>query len=862
MVSTRSAIDVLSCAWILVHGIAIGICSFVELIDQFHSCTVDSKRPVLSEMILQRLSQLVLHREVVLCLLQERVRQKRRGRGSSALRSKVQAEAFGIYSSIRTLWQWLRYEARHHSGVLRFLMDVYIDIKDTEDSIGAKSAVTSIMCLALGVEEDREYLEPFRRRHLTNCRRTLNAWPITDSLRDSVRHIDLYSTVSGLPAFTDKSFLGLLAQSSFWSGVMRDFQAQPSGRSSASVTVSDRRALLAVLLHQLYKCLHASTSASKQKTCGILYTNSTFELFLVNYSMQDDSNLAMLSLDVLDWIVHANRDRVSSSSDDANEQSFEKMSVSLVRASFTMAILGVIPRQSIITRRYATNVHSPVPTFAAAIAAAARVPSSTASSRAKPLLKLLKATGCDTGARWRTKGFRGDGRNAYVHHALASIHTKLRPERFMEFAHLFFCDAFLFVHQFVDSVSSKTSPTRRTAPLRKDVHPTLRMLSMNTATFQMGHIFDLLLTTIVSPRCPCASLDPPKSLIMFNNSTPDVNDSPYSWLLRWIATVHSFVGECLLHITNSTARHSRSNARQGGRRKRHKRGTTGPKSSARTKRSAHNQGHESSQPFDDLSGADSQSESETNVSSDSSNDDSSDDSTGFERDGGASDSDESDDEPQSPRNGRTRGHSKARTSRPRAQAGMVEVTNVVVSCIEHILSRITALFPALEVRLDDCIVWRATCRPTESVASHHSQGQKLELEPLGHLLRVCNNLRQSMTSLCQEVKSKVRVQVSTQHLQKVPVCNSTLETFGLTLRAIASENHIDVDWDHSQDHPPTFSRDIKERDFVHRWLPTLFELEPFDVVNGRGESDLEDESDDSSTDDEESSSDEESGGNF
>lgn len=505
--TTRTPNELRTCIWILLHGIGIGIVSVLALVDLLHQqkrrrCgrkNEDAGSPPttpvddLDNRNFQSLSLLVLValRRVVVCqetttrLLQIYVQRKatrsykpRKGghhaesssdhaRKENRRSPQKTAQIQGIFSTLQTLWNWLRYEIRHRPGFLPFLLDVYdAEVGNAKPSVrdasphstqhvpGAKSAVVTSLCLAFGVLEVREGLESVQRRFLSSkLTEMYSAWPLTASLEDSLRHVQLHhhATVNtDLPAFVDQPFLKLLARSSFWRGALRDFQAQRSGTTTTTTTSAvdaqntgggratgsaatcvvvenTHRVHLAVLLHQLYKCMDVfSTTAGD--ICPELFSEATFHLFLARFATEDDANLAILLLDILNWICEANwaqrLQRGSSSvaaaaaaskknesnlpSDTANlvtakVAAAEQMDVDVLRVTFAVAVLGVVPAHSVVGRRFASNARSLRPRSAEATLVTASLSStlpalddsgrSEASLRAKPLASLLRATG-------------------------------------------------------------------------------------------------------------------------------------------------------------------------------------------------------------------------------------------------------------------------------------------------------------------------------------------------------------------------------------------------------------------------------------------------------------------------------------
>eukprot|EP00750_Incisomonas_marina_P029814 INCI7229.6.p1 GENE.INCI7229.6~~INCI7229.6.p1 ORF type:complete len:1224 (-),score=200.77 INCI7229.6:684-4355(-) len=646
--TTRTPNELCSCIWILLHGIGLGIVSVLSLVDLLHQQKDlfggrDGKTgspPVpdddldhsnvqsLSLLVLVALRRVVVCQETTMRLLQIYVQRKatrnykpRKGRNQARSPNHAQKESRsspkktaqirGIFSTLQTLWNWLRYEIRHRPGFLPFLLDVYdTEVGNEKPSLarsargagnsqklvaGAKSAVVTSLCLAFGVLEVREGLESVQRRFLrSKLTEKFSAWPLTGSLEDSLRHVQLHATVNAdLPAFVDQPFLKLLARSSFWRGALRDFQAQSSGiatvpqNSTGHGTVlasceNTHRVHLAVLLHQLYKCLNVF-SATAGDVCPQLFSEATFQLFLARFATEDDANLAILLLDILNWICEANwarrlqcRTTVKENGSNltsttaniaATVAAAGQMDVDVLRVTFAVAVLGVVPVHSVVGRRFASNARSLRPQSAEATLVTASLSStlsalddagrSEASLRAKPLASLLRATGTATGSKWHARAIRGGGPTAFSHHALASIHAKLVPERFVEFSALFFHDAFTFLewdasakNDSFDATSSGGGRMERKTASQADVHPTLRLLTIGTAADHLGHLLDLHLATLAAASFPIATLTPTHTLLSlfekrslgadaFTDGYAD--SSPYVWLHRWVAVYMHFV---------------------------------------------------------------------------------------------------------------------------------------------------------------------------------------------------------------------------------------------------------------------------------------------------------------------------------
>lgn len=607
-ISKRPNNDSINALWILLHGIAFGIANVIEIVHTYNTLAgkalssdlqgaanhFQNNRKsdehhtlkLLVRLVFVALTRVVSHYELALKMIQSLSKRKRKYSAymteTQSKNLSIQAKAEIIYAMIKNLLVWLSYEVRYRKGFLQLLLDNYsghIEDPTSERSQGStsnaitKHAIVTILCLAWGVVEHRDSLEHLDKKCIKIAAEIINVWPLTHSLTDSKRLINLHGTIPGLPMFTDANFVTMLTQSTFWEHALRDFQAQAVA-GPTEMQQLDFRSNMAVLLHQLYKCLHAANTSPTN--CPELYSPDAFELFMARYATENDANIAMLLLDILDWISLATirqeqqhkQQREKKQKQQKYKDTYLQRSVKVYRLTVSVTFLGVIPNHSASSKRFAANARAPSPLcLSKSISAAAASTISqevsinsysiaSYNSRATatggllhPSLTKLTKYICNTcSSTWHKRIISSGDEHAYTHHALASMHAKLQTERFLEFAALYFQDFASWMHDYRNSNIKKAKSI-------SDIHPQLRVLSVASAPQHLVHTFDLLCLTLALPTFPFASEKPMQTLVNFekfevvtheNNAAyhrqnANLKKTPYSWLWNWIAIYHKFL---------------------------------------------------------------------------------------------------------------------------------------------------------------------------------------------------------------------------------------------------------------------------------------------------------------------------------
>ena len=483
----------------------------------------------------------------------------------------------------------------------------------------------------------------------------------------------------------------------------------------------------------------------------------------------------------------------------------------------------------------------------------------------------------------------------------------------MEFSALFFHDAFTFLewdasakNDSFDATSSGGGRMERKTASQADVHPTLRLLTIGTAADHLGHLLDLHLATLAAASFPIATLTPTHTLLSlfekrslgadaFTDGYAD--SSPYVWLHRWVAVYMHFVVTTLNVVvgartaglkTSVTPTMSRNRWRMkrkpglaqqtspAGKAKRHTRGHHRRLSSSGSDESQDLADDTSSSESSDFS---SKKVSTTKVDPTRMSDNlggSSTDMSNTESDGGENgscnasvesdddeeeeddeeDDDDDDDDDIVPAdnskrlNVRASNRFQARRRQAHIQSpGAPGADSVAVRCLQHVVRTIGAVLPVLRVRIEDCIVWRATCRNPQArnaLLARNLTPRVLQAEPeyvldvkrLADLLAQCDHLRACLHGLCRQVKARVRINVTVSVMRKIPLANAAVEAFAATLRAIAQENHLDVQWFSDSTYEVPIAPGVKQSarttasqpaQTIGSWLARVFELPANDV---------------------------------
>ena len=176
--SNRSVAELISCTWILIHGVAVSTTSVLTLVDliseveaQQRNQQDSSKTASLSSLLFHVLEQVVRYREFATRLLQVLAakQEPRRGgkkKGLPTCQKSTKGEHMaGIHRSLSSLWRWLGYEACHRPGFLRLLLDGYTQANQLDTRLGGvKSTITTMLCFAWGVLERRNGIDTLQRR--------------------------------------------------------------------------------------------------------------------------------------------------------------------------------------------------------------------------------------------------------------------------------------------------------------------------------------------------------------------------------------------------------------------------------------------------------------------------------------------------------------------------------------------------------------------------------------------------------------------------------------------------------------------------------------------------------------------------
>ena len=138
---------------------------------------------------------------------------------------------------------------------------------------------------------------------------------------------------------------------------------------------------------------------------------------------------------------------------------------------------------------------------------------------------------------------------------------------------------------------------------------------------------------------------------------------------------------------------------------------------------------------------------------------------------------------------------------------------------------------ALQVRIEDCLIWRATCDADKQAEDADVVASMLDLKTFGNILIATEGLCSSLERFCREITARAHVRLPLASLRKVPRCNAAIESLWGSLHDIATENQIDLPTTNQQDRGqlPFATAPVMTLD---QWLAKIFELAPEALVVG------------------------------